>query len=288
MAAPPQYQTDALARAQGADILLNPRGSTPPVNAYIQADTFLQVKCWNAAPGIIITVQCQLLRSDGSISRMQWTLAPPSTRAATSFFLPLTEGFLLAATVNAGLTGFPNRCWVQLRLNTAGSGLGNVFEVLTQGYTSGTSWPAWPGGVMGNSMDGNGGVNDVTGTLPGAGAEISETVPTNAVWQLKSFTFKLTTSATVANRIPHLIIDDGTNILLDSPAPSVLAASLTNRYVTGDNAIAAAAIDATQWLQSVAAMRLLPGYRIRTLTTNLQAGDQYTAPQYVVTEWLQN
>jgi hypothetical protein len=126
----------------------------------------------------------------------------------------------------------------------------------------------------------------VTGTTPGAGSEINETVPAGVIWQLKTFIYKLTTSATVANRTSHLIIDDGANVLLNSASVIAQVASNGLTYNTGDDAFSLTVADNMVWLQSVASLRLLPGYRLRTLTTNLQAGDQYTAPQYLVTEWL--
>jgi hypothetical protein len=158
--------------------------------------------------------------------------------------------------------------------------------VLIQGYLSAYKNLAWPPGVTEDPAGGVGAIVSVTGTTPGAGSEINETVPAGVIWQLKTFIYKLTTSATVANRTSHLIIDDGANVLLNSASVIAQVASNGLTYNTGDDAFSLTVADNMVWLQSVASLRLLPGYRLRTLTTNLQAGDQYTAPQYLVTEWL--
>lgn len=287
MGTTPQYQTDANAGSLGALLKLDPRGVSPPANGYLYPGSGFIVRTLNAISGLVLQLSYMVLLPEGRLVQNVHQLTTNGTRAGQSLIIALPEGFLVQLTVRCINNFVPNRIFVQVGIITSLLSATTNVQVICQGYLNNFSWLWWPGGANASSTEGAGAINSVTGTLPSAGAEISETVPTGAIWQLKAFTFKLTTSATVANRIPHLIIDDGTNVLLDAPAPSTAGASGTTRYVTGDNAIAAAVLDSTMWLQSVAALRLLPGYRIRTLTTSLQAADQYTAPQYLVTEWLE-
>lgn len=286
MGSTPTYATDALAPSTGAVLKLQPHGAAPPTNAYVNGNSLLLVQIWNAAPNATITIVAQILLPDGTLSLNAWPCAVTSDRTRNNFKFSLTEGFLISMSVLGAAANFANRTWVSVRLQNAPGGGVTLSEAFFQGYISFTQTLSWPPGNQENSADGPGAIVSVTGTLPGAGVEISETVPANVVWLLKSFTFQLTTSAAVANRIPHLIVDDGTHVLLDSPATSVLAAGATGRYVTGDDAFVQAATDGTQWMQFVADLRMMPGYRMRTVTTALQAGDQYTAPQYLVKEWL--
>lgn len=129
-------------------------------------------------------------------------------------------------------------------------------------------------------------MRSITGTNPAAAAEISETVPVGSRWKFKGMRAVLTTSATVANRNVTLTIDDGTNTILSGGAVYNQAASaaftywfapgLTNSVQT--SVIAQVPIPPTDTL-------ILPsGYRIRTLTGALQAGDDWGAPQYLVEE----
>lgn len=277
---------DTLAKVVGSLLRLQPHGATPPVNAYVAGGGALRVRIWTGVTGTQVSIAVLMLLPDGSISKSLLQPIPLNLRVQNQFFFPLTEGFLLTVTCFAFFAGNPNRCFVEIDLNTTPSTQGVDTQVLCQGYCNQQSRICWPNGELANAMDGLGAPLDVTGTAPGAGVEISETVPAGAIWRLKTFTFKLTASAAVANRVPHLIVDDGTNVLTDSPAPTALTAGQAGRLVTGDNSFAAVAVDGTQWLPMVNSLRLLPGYRIRTLTTGLQAGDQYTAPQYLVDEYL--
>ena len=62
------------------------------------------------------------------------------------------------------------------------------------GLPMGTFQEPGPGG-------GEGYIRTVTGTDPAAGAEVSETVPTNAFWRLRMFSAVLVADANAANRV---------------------------------------------------------------------------------------
>jgi len=285
----PQVQlgaSDALAKVAGALLKLQPHGATPPVNAYVPGGGSLRLRIWTRTTNITPSMAALVLLPDGTIAKNLWQPTSFVARTINQFFFPLPEGFLLTVTFFGFPVNAPNSIWAQIDLETATALQGLDSQVLCQGYCNQQSRLCWPNGELANATDGYGAPLDITGTTPGAGAEISETVPAGALWRLKAFTFRLTASAAVANRIPHLIIDDGANVLIDSPITTALTAGQTGRIVTGDDAFNVAAIDGTQWVQMVDGLRLLPGYRIRTLTTGLQAGDQYTAPQYYVDEYL--
>lgn len=116
-----------------------------------------------------------------------------------------------------------------------------------------------------------------SGTDPAAGAEASVTVPAGDNWTLTSALISLVTDATVANRRVHLIIDDGTTTVLNLVGSVDQAASLTVVYswTAGGNDSAAVRDGVLNLGQLPTDLRLLPGWRIRTLTTGLQAGDNY-------------
>ena len=124
-----------------------------------------------------------------------------------------------------------------------------------------------------------------TGTDRAAGVEMSET-PT-ATWKtLYAVRVRLVTSAAVATRTLTLVIDDGANILWQKIAPATQTASLTRDYVfVLPPYTDAGAFDANnQIVLTLPAIPMLPGHRIRTLTTNLQAGDDFGAPLLLLNE----
>ena len=119
---------------------------------------------------------------------------------------------------------------------------------------------------------------------PAANTEIAVTVPAYATWRVMGATATLVTSAAVANRLVTLIVDDGANELFRVNAAVTQAASLTYSY-----SFASAVSDTVVPGNVVKLPQLIikSGYRIRTLTTNLQAGDDWSAMRLLVEEWVQ-
>lgn len=119
-----------------------------------------------------------------------------------------------------------------------------------------------------------------TGTDQAAGTEVTETVPTGEVWKLLAVRFQLVSSGTAATRTVTLNIDDGSNIVWRRTSPGTQTASLTRNYLyladlVGEDAAFDGNGDIKLFLPSTP---LLPGWRVRTITTNIQAGDNFGAP----------
>jgi hypothetical protein len=123
-------------------------------------------------------------------------------------------------------------------------------------------------------------IGTTVGTDPAAGAEASVTVPAGTQWELYSVGITLVTSAAVANRTPHLLVDDGTNVVANLVPAAVQAASATVAYSFTEAGVDYAAVRDGVMLvgQLPTGLRLGPGWRIRTLTTALDVGDNYGAP----------
>jgi len=286
MGSTPQVPEGALPTAAGALLKLQPHGATPPVNAYVTQTQFLQILVFNAIANLTVTVYLQMLLPDGSISQNAWNLTPSTTRSQNGLNVPLAEGFILEVSVLSTPQQALNRTFCKISIISGSGGGINNSQVLCAGYLNKGTALSYPNGPLISMSDGAGAVVDVTGTTPGAGAEISETVPTGVIWTLKAFSFTLTASAAVANRFPNITVDDGANIVFATGQGSALAASGTFRFSFGDNTQAVGVFNNFVVLGFPSALRLMPGYRIRTSTTNLQAGDQYSAPQYLMQEWL--
>lgn len=127
-------------------------------------------------------------------------------------------------------------------------------------------------------------IRTVTGTNPAAGAEVSETVPAGKEWRLLSIAVALVTSATAATRRPHLLIDDGTTVSYRRASNATQAASLTQNYVFAGEG-PEAAVRGTWVADPLPSLPLGAGYRIRTSTESIQAGDDYGAPVLLVEEF---
>ncbi len=262
---------------------------SPPWPLYTQTDDVLEVDVINSnATVTIVAITARWMRVDGQLITSQQEFTMGSARVFQGFSMPVMEGFLLAArlTVRGG-TNFRGQCWAQLLLNRPQVGTFPLNAItLVRDYLVAFQGIGYPGGRVVASTESTGFIRTITGTTPGLGAEITETVPTGARWRLQVLSATLVTSAAVATRAPHLIIDDGANILFEITANGTQAASLTQRYSAGNTMFSIISDAAVVQIPLSEAIILQPGWRIRTLTGAIQAGDQYSAPQYSVEEWI--
>src|SRR5579859_4594563 len=263
---------------------------------YVTGEDGLRLTVFNSVAGVTVTLSGRFLparqRSDEADPRVgvfNQTLVPATTRTASTIFMSLGEGWLLdwSAQVTAGA---PLKGNTYAILELARGTTGTIARVsrLGEGYITSNVSIGWPGSTFQGMLDGEGAIRSITGTTPGAGAQISETVPTGARWELLAVLASLTTSAVVANRIAEWTIDDGANIFWRNGANVTQTASTTNKYIIseGFNQFNIdTSNDAARCLLNFT--RITAGFRFRTLVAAMDAGDQWTAPQYLVKEWLE-
>lgn len=139
--------------------------------------------------------------------------------------------------------------------------------------------------VCGFTLTAGDGLSSLAGTNPAVGAEISDTVPANARWRPLAMSYSFVTSATVANRETAVTFDDGTTVYSREPSRATQAASLTRQYALSPMNVFGTVAQDTTITVPLPDVWLPAGHRIRTATTALQAGDDYSAPQYLVQEY---
>jgi len=126
----------------------------------------------------------------------------------------------------------------------------------------------------------------VTGSDPAAGAEFSETIPAGKIWNLIAIAVAFVADATVASRTPEIIIDDGTNEILRLTDRTVITASQTRTLQANRFGVLPADTATVHYFILPLGFELPAGYRVRSVTTNLQAGDNYGAPKLIVDEYV--
>lgn len=256
---------------------------------YLSDTETLRLTVFNAASGVRVALRGRKVDENGESRFASNEITPTTARAASIGDVQPGAGWLVgaAAIVTAG-TPLDGQTYAVLSI---GIGTGANFtetEVLAAGTISAASRLSWPGSPIEGPLDGAGALRSITGTTPGAGAEISETVPTGARWNLIAFRSTLTTSVTVANRAPALSFDDGANLLFSAPNPYLLAASTTANMSWGEGLYDAQNLNTIEGLAGVPANnRLGSGFRIKSRTINIQVGDQYSLVQYLVREWIE-
>lgn len=187
-------------------------------------------------------------------------------------------------TVRAASTGVKRgTCYVRISLRVEGV----IMALLFADYVTDSAAPAFPNGRIMDSTEGPGLLRSFTGTDPAAGVEISETVPTAAKWRFISARTVLTTSATVANRRPIFVVDDGTETFYSVAAAADITAGSATAISIIDTFGTAASPSGVHAINMPRNIMLSAGYRIRTTTSNLQADDNYIAPRLLVEEWIQ-
>ena len=257
-------------------------------DAYVSPDTRLVVRSWNSLSGLVLTVVGRLLDADGKLSTFEFGHTPNTDRSKAESTYTLTTGRLIDVAVTPK-SGSPYRghCYVTLGLARRTAPTTEYYQDLAKGYVTAAGGLIWPGGPYLDSVEGPGLLRSVTGTDPAAGAEISEAVPTNARWQLHTLRVVLDTDATVATRSIELFVDDGTNRLLVFPGTSTQGASLTYCYNVAHHGFQPTGAGNNSYFSLPFPMYLFQGWRIKTIITNIQAGDDWRAPQMMVEEWIE-
>lgn len=264
------------------------QGIPPPSPLYIAREDYLGFEVANSVTAQTLLVRGRLLLATGVVVPFQKVLRPDADRLVDTFDLQLAEGFLLNVVIIHGPATLPGQTWTRATVLRGARPAEIEQAVLCQGYVSTGYWLSWPPGIYDRIADGPGALRSIAGTNPAAGVEITETVPTNVRWRLLLARFTLVTNATVATRRVRLFIDDGTNDLYVGEVEATQAASLTRNY----NFAAGLGFQQTAFANSNLGVGIPPvvlreGYRIRTSTVNLQAGDDFAAPRLFVEEWIE-
>ena len=274
--------------ASDATTLLQTRFAAPALQ-YLRADDNLRVTTYNALASVIVTVRARVLTADGTIEDVNDTQTPNTDRTAKTSITRTSAGWLLGGQVfvssAAPLIG---QTYVVVEIVRGESTAAIALQVLASGYVTSKQPLPFPMPMPESSLDGAGALRSISGTTPAAGAEISETVPTGARWELLAFAALLTTAVAAANRIVQLTLDDGAAVYGRFSNQQNQAASLAWNYSWGEglpllNSGGLLVVHGTLPVNN----GLGSGHRIRTSTTAIQAADQWSAVQYLVREFLE-
>ena len=255
---------------------------------YLSGDENLAINVSALTSTNVVTIAGRLRLPDGRVEPIRVDVPATNGRSVTTTVRVLGEGWLesLIAYVSSGSPAF-GAAYVVVDLVRGLTGATEILDTLIAGYITARGRRRWPTSPIADALTGPGNLRVIAGTNPAAGVEISETVPTGARWRLRAISFNFVTSAVAANREVSIVLDDGTTVLFTSPSGFTHTASLTRRYsgtIIGAQTAPAQGTDRQILLPDL----MLPaGGRIRTVTTAIDAGDDYSAPQYTVDEYLE-
>jgi hypothetical protein len=256
---------------------------------YLTGEDHLRVRSLNSAAGVTLAVEGRQFTVDNVFKPFRERHVPNTNRTAATSTFHLGEGWLVDLQVRAS-GGTPRRgeCFVVVELIRGFTGDVQPATTLIQGYVLDTSSRAWPASPLELSTEGPGNLRTITGTDPGAGVEITETVPTNARWRLIGMGVNLVTDATAGNRTVTISVDGGGTAFAAAIASLAQTATQTTPYFFAEYGVVTAVAQVLVMVPLPTSVLLSQGGRIKTLTIGLVAGDNWGAPTYEVEEWIED
>jgi hypothetical protein len=264
----------------------DPKGCVPQQTLYLQRNDILAFLLYSNITSQNVQINYRWLTPDGEIKEGQLQTGPFNLHGF--YTLVLYEGWLLSFGLQqVNNPGAGAWCFAQAQIYRGTTAVANQYPdaIIWQGFVPYVTSNGWPGTPSKEITDGAGTMRSITGSTPAAGADISEVVPAQRRWTLLNFRAVLTTSAAVATRQVSASPDDGTNPFFTIRSSTTQAASLVYSYclTPGSPFFYDGATGIIIPLSNLSIFKA--GWRIRTNTVNIQAGDQWTAPQYTVLEW---
>lgn len=267
-------------------VAFDPKLAVPSQPLYLQRNDQIAFNLLTNGTSITVRVNYRWLTPTGEIQEGEFDTSPFT--GFTFFTLGIYEGWLLSFAARVTSSPVLGQ-WTFLQALITRSNNPNAQSPMHALFWSGFIYVftanGWPGLPAKEIADGPGVIRSITGSLPAPGAEIQETVPAQRRWLLLAFRATLTTSVAVANRLAGISIDDGTNInfIIHTNVAQVASATGSINAAPGqplynDNS-------AQQLLPLPVSNPLKVGFHLRTNTVNIQAADQWSAPQYLVLEW---
>lgn len=259
----------------------------PPAMSYIGVDDDLIIHAFASATSFPINVNVRILRADGQIISMPFTIPANIGRAGVVLTEQALEGYIVGiSAMSTGIFNFGQYAYVSVGIARNPGGDGSVYIPLMAGYIHDKIAFGFPNTELQRPTDGAGVISSVVISAPAAGADFTVSVPAGARYRLISLFATLTTAVAVANRGVTLVVDDGVNILGQYPAQTVQAASLAVGYTFGDSVTGQASVQGFESVSTPGMMFLGQNWRIRSVTSNIQAADQWSAGRMLIQEWL--
>ncbi len=163
---------------------------------------------------------------------------------------------------------------------------GNPLHQLAIGTVNAGKGLSWPQSDINNSEPVKGHILTVAGDNAAAGDDVLDVVPTTSWWKLRAFNFTLVTDATVSSRRVHVKIGANGVFQFENAAAIDQTASQTRVYYCY---VASGGLQIDNGsaihIPIPPDLILMPDDEIITITTNLQAGDNFGAVQYYVEEY---
>lgn len=281
---------------------------SPPSSLYVQRDDVLVLYATSSVAGEQITFRARFLRvpevqggqpSDaapgkrtgtiitaGIVETIEHVFAPAVAGLFQTATKVLGEGYLLSVSAISQTVNDRGRTFAGAQLDRSTPGNPVVSQQLFCDYCTHLTACGWPGGRIVQSSEGTGWKHSQVVTNPGAGADWTFGLAATQRMRIESLAALLTTSAAVANRNVELIVDDGANTVWAGQIASSIVASSTVTVVGAGGNTQAGPFASLLQIPLPTPLILERSWRIRAVTANIQAADQWSSIFLNVEEWL--
>jgi hypothetical protein len=259
----------------------------PPAALYVTADDGLFVNVYNLAAGLTLNLVATLLLPDGRVQANAWNMILTSTGAPQSFLFPLTEGYLINATITPTASSRYGQTWVVVSIRRGSITAGINLQTLMSDYVDAYAGPTWPGSSIRHSIEEPGLMLTQYVAANPVGQPFTLSVPAFARIILRSIFTAFTTSAGVATRDLQLYLTDGSgNQVYSDVVEATQAAATTGFYSWGlKSGFAQTALTSSYMTRSLPEVYLLPGATVFLTALNIQAGDQFRFLSMYYEQW---
>jgi hypothetical protein len=287
----------------------NFKGIAPPTALYMQRDDILSFIAASNLLNEQITFTGRFLRvpepmggqpSDGGVGRapggvithgiiefFQEVVAFPVAGIGRLTTRNFAEGYLLSIAANCNTSTVRGRSFARASLVRAPFLNAAPGQLLFGDYVTIVTPAGYPNGRALHTTEGPGWKHSVQQANPGAGADWTFTLGATQRMRIESLNAVLTASAAVANRQVQLIVDDGVNVVGFFPASVNIVASAVANVTATSGSVNTPVITTDVSIPIPQPLILEPGWRLRTSTVGIQAGDQWSAIWLNVEEWLE-
>ena len=259
----------------------------PPSTLYIGRDDQLVmgVIVVNLGDGVIFNYR--LMNTAGIILAGQFTVTPTAAGALTLLPQVLSEGYLLSLTARASGTQQRGLTFARVWINRGNPNNANASRTLFADYCTISAPVGWPDGRYIYPTEGPGALQVIHPANPAAGTDWSQGVTNNQRWKVRSLNATLTTSATVANRQPQIILTDTAGDVLFTGVPNANIPATTVAAVTASPVSSPGNLIATDITVPLPGDTVLPAtFFIKSLTVGIQVADQWSNIFILVESWI--
>lgn len=260
-----------------------------PFQFVADADTFLRVVSVCSVAGVVLAVQGRRVDDQGALKAITETHTPASTRTVTTTTFRPGVGAILNLTVFAA-SGAPliGQCYVMVQLLRSSGATAIVLGTLLGGCVTSTQALGFPGSPVVSSLEVEPVTRQIGGTKPAAGAEISETCPTGARWEMLGILTQFQAGGAAGTRFPDLRLRSGGATVAQFLSNVGIAPGGFGLISWGPN-LPQITYAGFGYATAAYAGRLIlrAGDSFVTDTPGIAAADQYEGPNYQVREWLE-